>query len=189
MISNDGGNRIALAVGDSITAGAPGGFGGYRAPLFAANPGLIYKGRNFSVGYHEGYGGFTIEQISAEVLPFVDYYAPSMITLIAGTNNIAASETAAAVFAKLQTLATDLKAKASVALVLVGTIPHYQAFLAVQTAYNALILGWAPPAGISVHDVTSTLIYPTDFADAVHPNTAGYNKMAALWSPAVAVFL
>lgn len=181
----------ATAVGDSITAGfgpsPPTGIGGYRYPLYLANPGLTFSGTMFAVGYHEGYSGFTIEQISAVVLPLLDtVLVPTAILLTAGTNNINGSgETAAATKAKLDTFIAALLAKTCVTKVLVGTIPPIAAFLAVSAAYNALILATAPAGGATYHDTTSTLVIPTDFADGLHPNTLGYAKMAALWGVAV----
>ena len=178
-----------MAIGDSITLGGAQLLGGYRAPLFTANPGLVYKGPMFSVGYHAGYSGYRIDQISAAVLPIIDIYAPAIVTLIAGTNNINQGQTAAVTFAALQVLAAAIKAKASVTNLLVGTIPPLNAFPAVQAAYNASILAWVPGAGIQVLDVSGGVIYPTDFSDALHPNTAGYAKMSAVWSPAIAAIL
>ena len=178
--------HTTIAVGDSITLGGPGLVGGYRAPLFRANPGLKLVGRLFSYGYHEGHSGLRIDEISALVLPIIPSFAPSVILLLAGTNNLNQGQTSAVAFPLLQQFAIDLKAFPSVSHVLVATIPYLNSQPVQQGLFNASILSWAPPAGITVHDICGTLVYPADFADALHPSTAGYQqKMEPAWSTAV----
>lgn len=177
--------HTTVAVGDSITQGGPALLGGYRAPLFRANPGLKFLGREYFVGYNEGYGGYRIDEIAAVVLPYLPSIAPDAVLLLAGTNNIFQGQSAATAFALYQQFAIDLKAIVGVNHVLVATIPEVSTAPAVRAAYNALVMGWSPPAGITVHDISGTLIYPTDYADGLHPNQAGYDKMAIEWDTAV----
>ncbi len=177
-----------MAVGDSLTQGATELVGGYRLPLFGLNPGLILVGRNYSSGFHEGYGGYTINQISATVLPIVDTFAPSLILLMAGTNDIALGQDAASTLVEYMQLANDFKAKASVAYVIMSTIPYLFTHIAEQTAYNAALLATIPPAGIIITDASGTLTYPADF-NGSHPNLAGYAKMAIGWDPSVNALL
>ena len=185
-----GHTRVAMAVGDSITLGAADNVGGYRLPLFRANPALNLVGREWSFGYHEGWSGFTIAQISNQVLPIVDNFAPSLILLIAGTNDLNTGGTAAATYSALITLAQNLKAKASVQFVEIGTIPFLNSAPAAQAAYNSLILGTPNPApGVFTNDISSSLVFPGDYSDSLHPNEVGYGKMASAWSPVVAALL
>lgn len=178
-----------MAIGDSLTIGAPGTTGGYRAPLFASNPAMNLVGTMWLAGYHEGYNGFRIDQISPSVLPFVDIYTPSMIILMAGTNDIAQGQSAASTLTELMAFVAALKAKASVDWVLVCTIPTMSTFVAESAAYNAGILGTVPPAGTVIVDASGTLIFPADFVDALHPTDAGYAKIALGMDAAVAAIL
>ena len=172
-----------VCVGDSITQGAL--LGGYRPPLFKADPGLKMIGRNYLVGFHEGYGGYRIDEIAAVVLPYLPSISPDTVLLLAGTNNIFQGQSAATAFALYEQFAIDLKAVSGVNHVLVATIPNVATAPAVRTAYNALVMAWSPPAGITVHDISSTLIYPTDYTDGLHPNQIGYQKRAIEWNTAV----
>jgi lysophospholipase L1-like esterase len=184
-----GHSKLAMAIGDSITQGGAQLIGGYRLPLFTANPGLVYKGPMWSFGYHAGYSGYRIDQISAAVLPIIDTYAPMIVTLICGTNNLIQGQTAAVTFAAMQTFAAAIKAKASVTNVLVGTIPYLLTAPTEQATYNADIMAWSPPAGIAVYDVSGGVNYPADFSDSLHPNTVGYAKMEAVWNTPIAALL
>lgn len=190
-----GHNRVTMFIGDSITFGSigldtVGVIGGYRAPLFVANPGMIAAGSFFAYGYHNGYRGLRIDEMSPLALVAVPKFAPSMILLMAGTNDINQGESGAATFIELQNFAIAIKANSGVDQLLVSTIPWLNAAHTQESAYNAAILAWSPPAGIQVVDASGALIYPTDFAaDGLHPITIGYAKMAAGWSPAVSALL
>lgn len=185
-----GHSRITMCVGDSITLGGPpvaGDIGGYRTPLFKMNPGLVYRGSLYSYGEHNGYSGLRIDQISPLVLPIVAGFGPSMILLMAGTNDIHQGESGAATFTELQAFATSLIGISGVQKVLVSTIPWLNSERTEQLAYNALITGWAsPPAGVIPVDAAGALVYPDDFQDTLHPSSpAGYFKLAQGWSPYV----
>ena len=181
--------HATMSVGDSLTLGAPSNLGGFRAPIFKANPGIKFVGRQFSVGYNEGYSGYRIDQIAAVVLPIKDDFSPDAILFIAGGNDILQGQSAAATLTELFQFADDLMAKASIDNVLIGTIPFLITNPTVQADYNAGILAATPAAGITCHDISSTLIYPTDFADALHPNQIGYQKMGIEFSSAIQAVL
>ncbi len=194
-----------MCVGDSITMGS--GVnpfrGGYRRLLNDLAPNLEMVGSNavdptwgYTVGHHEGYGGHTTPQIRARVLPVVDRYAPTIILLMMGTNDvsIAANETAsttAALLADYLLLAEQFLAKASVTRVLCANIaprdvsePKRQ-----QTIdYNAALVEAFTNAssGITVHDICSGLGFtaPSDMA-GTHPNGLGYAKMSVRWFEAI----
>ena len=179
-----------VPVGDSLTLGYPSQVGGYRAPLFAANPGCIMQGRFSTFGLCEGYNGATISTISAAVLPYLPLLlpAPKYILLIAGANDLVAGTTPAATLTLLENFITAMfAAQASISKILVGTTPVGANGFG-QSTYDALILGISMTNVITV-DVSGTLVYPTDYDDGSHPSIAGYAKMAAQWSPAVAALL
>lgn len=180
---------IVMAVGDSLTLGAPGLDGGYRAPLNVAMPRLSFVGRNFSNGYHEGYSGKTIDEIRTLVMPIIDTYKPQVILLMAGTNDITTNTDVAAITADYVSLAQEFKSHASVQRVVVGNVPWRAGTLRDETiAYNAgLAAAFASAgSGIDEHDMCSEIAFPADFADSTHPNDAGYAKEAAAWQVAIA---
>jgi lysophospholipase L1-like esterase len=173
-----------LAVGDSLTLGAPELVGGYRAPLAALDPSLIFVGRQDSHGLHEGYSGQRVAQIRALVLPTLDTLAPRTVLLMAGANDITIGTPNDVILADLRQLAEEFKAHAGVERVIVGTIPFRAGTLRDATiAFNAALPGAFVGAslGIEVVDVSSSLVFPTDFGDSTHPNAAGYAKMAGQW--------
>jgi lysophospholipase L1-like esterase len=180
------------AVGDSIVLGAgpvP-DIGGFRAPLFAQNPGCIFIGTLFTVGYHCGYDGATIATISSNVLPYLAVIAPppKYILLMAGLNDLAAGTTPSATLALLQTFITNMfAAQAGIAKIIVSTVPHNGDAIG-QVEYNNLILGMSM-TNVIVVDGCGTLIPVTDYSTGDHPNNGGYAKIAAQISPTIAGLL
>ena len=176
--------HVVMAVGDSLTLGAPELVGGYRAPLQQMLPELMFVGRNESVGRHEGYSGYTIARIRMTVLPIVDTLQPDTILLMAGTNDITTNTDVAGILADYAALAEEFKAHTSVQRVIVSNVPFRAGALKDETiAYNAGLpaaFAHASP-GITLVDTCSTVMFPADFGDSTHPNAAGYLKIAGGW--------
>jgi lysophospholipase L1-like esterase len=185
--------HVVMAIGDSITlgvngnvAGASGFTGGYRAPLFAMRPGLVFVGRNDSHGLHEGYGGKRTDEIKTIVDPIIDADQPDTILLIAGTNDLAQGVSQSQVTMSIVDLATTFRAHPSVRNVLVGTIPTLNIpSPGTSRVYNDGLSTAFSGTDIQVVDVCADVIFPADFGDAYHPNDGGYARMAARWATAI----
>ncbi len=185
-VKDSGGTRTVLAVGDSITLGAPGSIGGYRAALNARRPDLVFVGSLDNVGRHEGHNGKRIDQIRLLVLPVIDDFHPDIVLLLAGTNDLTLSSDVPQILAEYAAFAEELREHAAV--VLVANLPFRAGEHRDDTIlFNAgLIDAFATASpGISVHDVCGALVFPDDFADGAHPNDGGYGKMTDGWDIAL----
>ncbi|ADJ45077.1 cellulose binding domain-containing protein [Amycolatopsis mediterranei] len=181
-----------MPLGDSITQG--GSIGGYRLDLGSK---LRADGRSIDfVGSladgpssmpdrnHEGHPGWTIAQIDANVSGWLSAYHPHTILLHIGTNDMYGSDPAGAP-RRLSALVDRITNLAPGTELFVATIiPIRFADPAVRT-FNAAIapdIRAKAAAGKRVHLVD---MYPSvaiaDLPDGIHPDAAGYSKMATTW--------
>jgi len=181
-----------MPLGDSITQG--GSIGGYRLDLGAK---LRADGRSIDfVGSladgpasmpdrnHEGHPGWTIAQIDANISGWLNTYRPHTILLHIGTNDMYGSDPGGAP-RRLSALVDRITNQMPNAELFVATIiPIRFADQTVRT-FNAAIapdMRAKAAAGKRVHLVD---MYPSvaiaDLPDGIHPNAAGYSKMATTW--------
>ncbi|MEV4539648.1 RICIN domain-containing protein [Asanoa sp. NPDC049518] len=193
---SNGGVRI-MPLGDSITDGynVP---GGYRINLWqrlvAAGRTVDFVGSGFngpaSLGDHdhEGHSGWRIDQLDANIVNWLRTYTPRTILLHIGTNDMNQNYDIANAPARLSALIDKIRANApDVELFVAQITPESNATLEARVqAYNATIPGIVAGKGAKTHlvDLHSPLT-TADLADGVHPNQAGYDKMAATWSSAL----
>jgi lysophospholipase L1-like esterase len=192
---SNGGVRV-MPLGDSITDGA-GVPGGYRIGLWnrlAADRyridfvGSRYNGPT-SLGdhNHEGHPGWRIDQIDANIVGWLHTYTPHTILLHIGTNDVLQNYNLSTAPNRLSTLIDHITATLPNAEVFVATIiPLANATQETRVqAFNAAIPAIVQSkvnAGKHVHIVgMHSALTATDLADGIHPNTAGYDKMAARW--------
>lgn len=181
-----------MPLGDSITQG--GSIGGYRldlgTKLRAAGRTVDFVG-SLSDGpssmpdrNHEGHPGWTIAQIDANVVNWLRTYTPRTIMLHIGTNDMYGSDPAGAP-RRLSALVDKITAQAPSAEVFVSTIIPIRFADSTVRNYNAAIvplLRAKAAAGKRVHVVDMYPAVPvSDLPDGIHPNAAGYSKMAAVW--------
>ena len=181
-----------MPLGDSITQG--GAIGGYRLDLGAklradGHPidfvGSLADGpASMPDRNHEGHPGWTIAQIDANITGWLNTYHPHTILLHIGTNDMYGSDPGGAP-RRLSALVDRITNQVPDAELFVATIiPIRFADPTVRT-FNAAIapdMRAKAAAGKRVHLVD---MYPAvaiaDLPDGIHPNAAGYSKMATTW--------
>jgi lysophospholipase L1-like esterase len=175
-------------------------YDGYRAALKArldrAGLKVDFVGSRHSGTFgdvdHEGHPGWTIEQINDILADRLDTFRPDVILMHLGTNDCRHDTGAAAAPAAYRTTMEIIKAHAPAAVVFVAKIIGNSRYAAAGAArarrvnlINAAIPGIVAAAGPNFHLVDMSGIGGLDLADAVHPNNAGYAKMAWTWYQAI----
>ncbi|HTN91461.1 MAG TPA: SGNH/GDSL hydrolase family protein [Sorangium sp.] len=194
-----------LPLGDSITFGL--GFdGGYRVELFhlahQAGHEITFTGTQQMNGpamvdgaqfprNHEGISGETIQQIANRVPTPALRDMPHIVLLHAGTNDMVSSANGAD--ARLGALLDELIAEAPDALIVVSSIIPLPFAASSVNTFNAAIPGLVEErasAGAHIIFADQFAGFPTsELGDQVHPNQAGYARMAGVWYEAIEDYL
>ncbi|MFD5462607.1 ricin-type beta-trefoil lectin domain protein [Kitasatospora sp. NPDC127059] len=181
-----------MPLGDSITWGLGSSTGnGYRGPLWDALAAdghpvdFVGTGRNGSMSDpdNEGHPGYRIDQIAALASASLTRFRPNIVTLEIGTNDLNGNYQPSTAAVRLKSLVDRITADVPDATVLVaslvvstsGSEEQYRA------AYNQAvprIVSDAQAAGKHVAYVDMSSLTTADLADTLHPNDAGYRKMA-----------
>jgi lysophospholipase L1-like esterase len=184
-----------LPLGDSITYGIGStGSTSYRAALYkkltdaGVNATFIGSTRsgNFAQPSHEGWSGYTIAQISTmseKSLP----KKPNVVALMAGTNDMPRGDAKGAV-GRLGALIDKIVAAVPDSVVLVATLTPLQFAQQAVTTFNGDVPGLVKARtdqGKKVAVVSMAEVQAADLKDGVHPNDAGYAKMADAWYKAI----
>ncbi|MEV8100119.1 ricin-type beta-trefoil lectin domain protein [Kitasatospora sp. NPDC085879] len=181
-----------MPLGDSITWGLGSSAGnGYRGALWDAlaadgHPvdfvGSV-RGGSMSDADNEGHSGYRIDQIAALADASLTRYRPNVVTLEIGTNDLSGNYQPSSAADRLKSLVDQITADVPDATVVVASLvvstnsteEQYRA------AYNQAIpqiVSDARAAGKHVAYVDMSSLTSADLADSVHPNDAGYRKMA-----------
>ena len=194
-----------MPLGDSITDGT-GYAGGYRVELFAKAiadkknitfVGSLSNGPNTVSGVtfpksHEGHFGWTIGQVDDLIPDPALNVAPHIVLLHLGTNDIN-QNIASAAPDRLGSLIDQIVADLPDALVVVAKIIPEPSKASAISTYNAAIPGVVQAranAGKHVILVDQFTGFPSsELGDGVHPNQAGYARMAGVWYEAIKSYL
>jgi len=194
-----------MPLGDSITEGT-GYAGGYRVELFAKAVadkknitfvGSLANGPNTVSGVsfpksHEGHFGWTIKQVDDLIPDPALNPAPQIVLLHLGTNDINQSMLSGAP-ERLGSLIDQIVSKLPSALIVVAKIiPEPSKASDIANFNNAVppIVQTRANAGKHVILVDQFTGFPaSELGDGVHPNQAGYARMAGVWYPAIKGYL
>lgn len=194
-----------MPLGDSITDGT-GYAGGYRVELFAKAiadkknitfVGSLSNGPNTVSGvtfpkFHEGHFAWTIGQVDDLIPDPALNVAPHIVLLHLGTNDIN-QNIASAAPNRLGSLIDQIVADLPAALVVVAKIIPEPSKASDINTYNAAIPGVVQTranAGKHVILVDQFTGFPSsELGDGVHPNQAGYARMAGVWYEAIKSYL
>ncbi len=189
-----------MPLGDSITFGWPDpSYGGYRNLLWR-----LLTDDGYDVDFvgsqqsgkgvipdpdNEGHPGWTIAQLKDGIDSngWLETYQPDLILLHIGTNDLAHQSDTASAPGNLSALLDDMLARLPQAHIIVAQIVPFRAGADKgHQAYNAAIAGIVASRGprVSLVDM-QTILARGDYADGVHPNTGGYDKMARAWEAAI----
>jgi lysophospholipase L1-like esterase len=204
-----------MPLGDSITLGAlsgtESGNGGYRAGLWSSLTSGNYP-VNFvgSLSYgpvgmdpdHEGHGGWRTDEISANIVTWLNMTLPDVVLLHIGTNDIIQGSSTSLVSSRIATLVDQIVANRPDTRILVASvipvrIPNdfgvtNQSIDSLNVEIQSLVSTRAAQ-GKNVTFVNMNGLAgltSTDFGpDGLHPAGSGYSKMAAVWFTALTPFL
>ena len=188
-----------MPLGDSITFGTPDlSYGGYRHLL-----GTLLGSDGYHIDFvgsqrsgtgvipdpdNEGHYGWNITQIRAGIdsKGWLEAYQPDLILLHIGTNDMHQPDPASAP-GKLSALLDDILGRLPRTKVIVAQIiPFRTGADPAHQSYNAALPGIVASKGPRVTLVDmQTILTAADYADRLHPNASGYDKMARAWEPAI----
>ncbi|MFH9725913.1 glycosyl hydrolase family 18 protein [Streptomyces sp. NPDC017254] len=195
-----------MPTGDGITAGVhstdDGGFRDYLksilkglttiAVIGGTTASLVFKRTDF-VGDlkngkrgdpdHMGFDGKGIDAIKAESVPALRTLRPNMMTLVAGTADLAGGADGTATAGKMRTFLDEIYRASPTTTVLLGTLPPstnptYQARI---DAYNSELrtIAYAKiKDGARLVLVDLGAVTPEDITNEIYPTDAGYQKIA-----------
>jgi lysophospholipase L1-like esterase len=195
-----------MPLGDSITTGYP-GLEGYRRSLFLSlsNSGFsadFVGSQKNGTGFdndNEGHLGNNTNEIRDNVIGWLNSNPADIVLLHIGTNDIQDGQNEAAVVAEVAATLDNINQwesdhSQSVTVILARIILRCDnpSWNATTKVYNNLLQTMAQTRiasgdKIVIVNMETALNYSTDMtSDGVHPNFAGYVKMAGVWYNALA---
>jgi lysophospholipase L1-like esterase len=201
--TSSNGVRI-MPLGDSITdgTGLNGYSGGYRTTLYnnltGAGFNVDFVGTNsggpanLADKDHEGHIGWTTQQARDAIVPWLYGADPRTILLQLGTNDANLGNTDATTTLE-PLIDLILAVKPNVQLFVASITPvdpaKFPDLAARVPIYNSSIPSIVARKGPNVHFVNmNAALTVADIGDGIHPNPAGFEKMAAVWTNQLATY-
>ncbi len=142
---------------------------------------------------HEGHGGWTMARMQPQVAGWVARQRPDLVLLQVGTNDLLTGVPPAVVAQRLDTMLRTIRSTSSAGVIVAGVWAPLRTRLAARAEYARLaaaVVARHRSAGEPVTFVdTSTILGPTDVFDGLHPDAAGYRKIAAMWDREIRSFV
>ncbi len=197
LVSPDSATGLRIMpLGDSNTHGnnVP---GGYRTNLKTLLPDINLVGtlQNGPAGLtdrdHEGHPGWRIDEIHANMMPWLKVHQPDQVLLLAGTNDIRLNYNLAQAPNRLSNLIQAITTELPDTDILVASlIPIQDSSMQQQVEiFNQAIPGVVQnlrDQGKKVHYVDMhTVLTSADLADNYHPTAEGYDAMGQKWAEAI----
>ena len=185
---------MALGASSTVGTGSP-ATAGYRGPLqeLLAEDGLTVD----MVGSqqdgpppvpdrdHEGRGGWTLAQMIPSVAGWVTQAHPDVVLLHAGTNDLIQGVSARLTAERLDAVLDAIEGVSDAHIVVAGVwapLPDRRAARAEFAERAAAVVREHQEQGQHVTYVdTGALLSHGEFADGLHPNAAGYRRIARMW--------
>lgn len=194
-----------MPLGASSTEGIGSlGTAGYRGPLFAMLQreavavdfvGSLRGGpESLPDRDHEGHSGWTLEMLEPRASAWVAAVRPDVVLLHAGTNDLGRGVPGGVVATRLDEVLGRILAAAPRAHVIVAGVwaplPAARAARATLAALTPVIVARYRAMGRSVVYLDdSTLLGPAELDDGLHPNPAGYLRIARLFDDRIESWL
>lgn len=193
-----------MALGSSSTAGegspATAGFRGPLESLLARDGTAFVMVGSQQSGppsvpdrHHEGHPGWTMAQIQPLVAGWMKAQRPDVVLLQVGTNDLNSGVSAPATAARLDRMLTTIHGVSNAGVIVAGVWAplraHAQARADYQRLASAVLARHRARGEATTFVDTSTLLGPGDLFDALHPNTNGYRKIAAMWHREIRSFV
>ncbi|MEV8373463.1 AbfB domain-containing protein [Kribbella sp. NPDC056861] len=181
-------------MGDSITAGVGSATSSsYRRPLATLIGGQSRYDANF-VGSqasgslpdlaNEGHSGWIIDQVRAQIDGWMAGAKPDVVTLHLGINDLNRNVDVPNAPARFKALVDRIMVdKPGVTVIVIGLIPTTSGAQAKVATFNAAIK--ATVTGPKIRHVDSPALTAAELPDGLHPNDAGYQRMANVIYPAL----
>lgn len=164
-----------LPVGDSYTTGY-GSVGGWRPFVRGVDFVGPFCDEVLADCEHAGVSGRRVEQMVADASGWVDAYAPDVVVLWGGYNDVNATSASAPEAARRMSLLVEA-VSAAPRVVVVTTYRTRDRHRDTLDAYDAILRERAPAWGVEIADVraaTSDDAVWIEVTDSVHPTHRGY---------------
>ena len=142
---------------------------------------------------HEGHAGWTMVRMQPFIAGWVARQHPDVILLQVGTNDLITGTSAPATAQRLDTMLTTIRATSHAYVIVAGVWAPLPAHALARAQYSRLasaVVSRHRAVGQATTFVdTSRLLAPTDLYDGLHPDAAGYRKIAGLWERAIRSYL